>query len=242
MLVYVVVGASGSIAVDNTIKPPKILGLIPDPHIGEKFGMLTILAAERRPRKSNPKYLDIIYHVQCECGATSTPLRWDVLAGRVVSCGCFNRKKLRESNITHGHAIDRHKNATYRAWLSIKDRTLRKKNLQWKNYGGRGITICEEWMKFENFLNDMGECPPGLTIDRIDNDKGYYKENCRWATHSQQARNRRTTILLTYDNRTLPLATWAELQNVNYHYFWKKYKLGMNPDQIKELYSKIHPM
>lgn len=242
MLVYVVVGASGSIAVGNTIKPSKILGLIPDPHIGEKFGMLTILAAERRPRKFSTLGMEIVYHAQCECGNMSTPRRWAVLAGAVISCGCLNIKKLRESNITHGYAVNKHENPTYRIWQAMKDRTLRKNNIEWDAYGGRGIGICEKWMKFENFLNDMGECPPGLSIDRIDNDKGYCKENCRWATYSQQARNKRNTIFLTYENRTLPLATWAELQNVNYHYFWKKYKLGMSPDQIKELYSKTHPV
>jgi len=74
---------------------------------------------------------------------------------------------------------------------------------RYKDYGGRGITVCTRWLKFENFYADMGECPPGMTLERKDNNKGYYKANCRWATNKEQGNNKRNNRLLTYKRALL---------------------------------------
>lgn len=99
---------------------------------------------------------------------------------------------------------------------------------QWKNYGGRGITVCERWLKFPNFLEDIGRnWKLGLTLERKDNNKGYYKENCRWATIKQQARNRRNNRLISYNGKTQCLAAWSEEYNILSSTLWARlYKYG----------------
>lgn len=91
------------------------------------------------------------------------------------------------SNLRHGYRWT----PTYTCWLNMKDRCNNKNNINYRHYGGRRITVCKRWNKFENFLKDMGEKPEGLTLDRIDNNKGYYKDNCRWTNWKQQNNNRR---------------------------------------------------
>lgn len=93
----------------------------------------------------------------------------------------------------------------------MKDRCLRREHIHYKKYGGRGITVCERWMKFENFLADMGERPAGKTLDRINNDKGYCPENCRWATPKEQSRNTHKNHNLTFNGQTKTITEWAEL-------------------------------
>lgn len=95
---------------------------------------------------------------------------------------------------SHGHSTDGKLSPTYSSWKSMKNRCNNTKSPKYKDYGGRGITICERWSYFENFLEDMGERPKELSLDRIDNESGYSPENCRWATDSQQASNKRHKI------------------------------------------------
>lgn len=97
-------------------------------------------------------------------------------------------------SISHGHCINGVQSRTYRAWNSMMTRCTNPKNNRYHRYGGRGITVCERWKKFSNFLEDMGCCPSNLTLDRKDGDKGYYKDNCRWATWEEQDKtNRKNT-------------------------------------------------
>lgn len=84
---------------------------------------------------------------------------------------------------------------TYYCWSHMKSRCLNKKHAKYHLYGGRGITVCKKWLAFKNFLTDMGEKPEGKSLDRIDNSKGYDKKNCRWASHEEQNRNKRTNIM-----------------------------------------------
>jgi hypothetical protein len=110
------------------------------------------------------------------------------------------------SNFKHGMR----NTGTYKSWRAMIDRCTRPKEKDKKNYLERGITVCDRWRTFENFFADMGERPKGLSIDRIDNDKGYAPGNCRWATRREQDLNLRKTVYLTYKGVTKPLVQWAK--------------------------------
>jgi hypothetical protein len=111
-------------------------------------------------------------------------------------------------NLTHGHR-GKVSSPTYRSWRAMKARCLNPKNPAFKRYGGRSIAIHEPWLVFENFLADMGERPPGLSLERSDNSKGYSPDNCVWATRRQQGQNMRSNNLITADGITKCLAEWA---------------------------------
>lgn len=99
----------------------------------------------------------------------------------------------------------------YFAWRSMRSRCLSKKNTAWENYGGRGITVCERWVKdYDAFFSDMGPCPERMTLDRIDPEKGYSPENCRWADWTTQANNKRTNIKIEFEGQTKTAAQWAK--------------------------------
>jgi hypothetical protein len=102
------------------------------------------------------------------------------------------------------------KTREYNSWQSMLSRCNNPKNMQYRNYGGRGITVCDEWKNsFENFLKDMGERPENTSLDRIDVNGNYSPNNCRWATKAEQARNKRQTIWITFDEKTQCLTDWA---------------------------------
>lgn len=105
---------------------------------------------------------------------------------------------------------------THRAWGLMKNRCSNVRDRYYSDYGGRGIKVCERWLKFENFLADMGLSPAGTSIDRIDNNRGYEPGNCRWATAVEQARNKRTTRFATLDGQTLPITEWCERIGIKY--------------------------
>ncbi len=118
------------------------------------------------------------------------------------------------ANTKHGHCPKAKRSITYSSWRDMRTRCENKNTKSYYRYGGRGINICKRWLKFENFLEDMGEKPKDLSLDRVNNNKGYFKENCRWATRSEQCRNRRTSRLIKYKGETKTLAFWAEKFNL----------------------------
>lgn len=122
-------------------------------------------------------------------------------------------------NATHGKSDT----PTYYCWIDMRRRCLNENHSKYPSYGGRGITICQKWLSFEGFLEDMGEKPHGLTLDRIDNDKGYFLENCRWATRKQQARNRRKSKEpITWRGKTQYLSDWADELGFNWALLWNR--------------------
>ena len=109
----------------------------------------------------------------------------------------------------HGGAIGVMSSA-YRCWLAMRERCERKQNSAYSCYGGRGILVCERWQDFANFQADMGDPPPGHTLDRIDNDGNYEPGNCRWATRKEQSRNMRTNCTFVFKGKTQCVSAWAE--------------------------------
>lgn len=143
--------------------------------------------------------------------------------GLIKSCGCYQKEIATSHGLTHS--------SEYYSWKSMKGRCLNKNNPQYKNYGGRGITICKEWLQFENFLKDMQFKPSkDYSIERIDNNLGYFKENCRWATRKEQQNNRRNNKLIAYKGKLQNLTDWCKELNLNYS---KTYY---------QLYSLKHPI
>ncbi len=114
-------------------------------------------------------------------------------------------------NRTHGMTGT----STHVIWLGMIQRCRDPNAQDWDRYGGRGIKVCERWQSFENFLADMGVRPDGMSVERDDNDGDYTPDNCRWATRSEQQRNRRSNVLLTYNGETLCVAEWAIRTGIN---------------------------
>lgn len=145
----------------------------------ERFGKL-IVVEEIKERASDGR---VLWKCKCDCGKESVVRSTHLVRGKIKSCGCGQGL----GSYKHGMW----KTRIYRVWSGIKSRCLNENNERYNDYGGRGITICDEWLQFENFYNDMGNAPtPKHQIDRIDNNKGYSKENCRWVTASQNMANR----------------------------------------------------
>lgn len=182
---------------------------------GQKFQMLT--AIEFVARTGNKT----MWRFRCDCGTEKVLWGGNVSSGFVKSCGCW--QKTNPARLTHGKTST----PTFKTWVAMRQRCNNPGNKHYKHYGGRGITICERWDEFENFLSDMGERPVPLTIDRYPDKNGNYEPgNCRWATDVQQTRNRRTTLMIEHDGETLPLQEWGERKGVAYQTLWHRYKVG----------------
>lgn len=164
---------------------------------GKTYGALHVL--ERVPDTLGKTR----WRCRCECGTIIDVHGSPLVRGVQTSCGCRHSAALSARNLKHGHAIRGGLSRTYIAWQNMKDRCTNPKSENWKYYGGRGIRVCKRWLNsFENFLADMGECPPRLTLDRIRTNGHYRPSNCRWATWTEQQNNRRNnrTFTARFDN------------------------------------------
>jgi len=153
------------------------------------------------------------YILQCEeCGKKIEILKDKIESFETIPCNCM--KKYNKLNLTHGMS----KTITYSSWLSMKSRCNEKNNARYDNYGGRGIKVCDRWLhSFENFLEDMGERPSKeYTLDRIDVNGDYCKENCRWADYKTQANNTTRNINLEYNGEVHTIAEWSEILGIKY--------------------------
>jgi len=177
---------------------------------GQRFGSLVALYFTREFGNA-----PLFWVCQCDCGATTTVSGKHLRTGNTKSCGCL-RKGVGIRQYRHGHATNGHMSPTYRSWRSMKDRCQKPEHASYEHYGAKGIRVCEEWdCDFEAFLRDMGSRPEGMTLDRIDNSKGYSRDNCRWATKREQTLNRSITTMVVIDGSRVPLADAAAQAGLN---------------------------
>lgn len=158
--------------------------------IGKKYGRLVVLdEAEPYVHPSGQKMRRWV--CQCDCGDSDFTIvrQGGLVSGDTKSCGCLQKELISKRSKTHGMSNSK----IYEVWCSMKKRCTNKKNKDYEHYGGRGITVCDSWLNcFETFCEDMGDTyKEGLELDRLDNEQGYSKDNCRWVTRSVNMRNQR---------------------------------------------------
>ena len=161
----------------------------------------------------------------CECGKIKAVNIQNLKSGKSKSCGCLRR----ELHTTHGKS--RTGSREYACWLAIRQRCTNPSDPRFKDYGGRGIAVCERWTDFENFLKDMGPRPAGGSIDRVDNSLGYQPDNCRWATRKQQQNNTRRCVVLTFRGESLTATQWAERIGIKPHTLLTRIKRGWSVEK-----------
>lgn len=184
---------------------------------GEKLGRLTVVGVggvNKRGRK--------LVAFTCDCGAAVEYQMTAVSSGNTLSCGCLRRDLLAAKNFKHGHRVREEKTGVktrteYTIWKRMRTRCNDESDRKYPAYGGRGIKCCDRWNDFELFLSDMGERPSlQHSLDRIDNNGNYEPGNVRWATASQQARNKRNSRFVEFEGKLVSLADLVERFNVRY--------------------------
>jgi hypothetical protein len=192
------------------------------PMMGLRFGRLLVI---KRAKSVRGKFRWIC---RCDCGATATRDGSALRYGHVKSCGCLSRETAAARMTTHGHTINKKGyTSEYARWCSMKERCGNPKTKSYHRYGGRGIKVCKRWAaSFEAFYADMGQVPPGKSLDRIDNNGNYEPGNCRWATKHQQAANARNAKIVQHDGRALCVSEWARILGIKTSTISQRLRLG----------------
>jgi hypothetical protein len=165
---------------------------------------------------------------ECECGTIKELWTSNVRNGKSRSCGCLCSEVNATAKTTHGLS----RTPAYSVWSGMIQRCTNPKRNRYENYAGRGIAVCERWALFENFVADMGQPPEGMTLERKENDKGYFRENCEWAPMSKQANNKSTSHKLTYGGKTQTVAEWARELSVSPYTLHTRIKLNWPVDKV----------
>lgn len=184
---------------------------------GMKFGRMTVIDFVGKIKQNNR------VRCQCDCGTVKEVWSANLTSGDTVSCGCFQKENVARYAKKHG----RSNSPEYRTWLSIKRRCFAPLDVNYYKYGGRGITMCDSWRNsFEQFYKDMGDRPIGGSIDRINNSLGYCHENCRWASNTQQQRNRSNNHCITLNGDKKCISEWAEFSSIKKHVILSRLRDG----------------
>ena len=197
--------------------------------IGTRYGRLVI--SECAPPYVQPStgVRQRRWLVRCDCGAEKIVTQHGLRTGKTKSCGCLN-EEMKRSRVDHGHACrsdNRKPTRTFNAWRTMLQRCTNPKAEQWKNYGARGITICDRWRQsFSNFLADLGEAPEGMTLERTNVNGNYEPSNCVWASPKEQARNTRRARKVTFQGREMPLKEACEITGAKYSTAYWRLKAG----------------
>lgn len=172
----------------------------------------------------------------CDCGGVSIVFSSQLMAGKTKSCGCLRREATAKIRKTHGKSGT----VEHRAWKEMKRRCSSVNNSEYHNYGGRGIKVCERWLNsFENFLEDMGVRPAGKSLDRIDNNLGYSPDNCRWATKSEQASNKRNNRIINYLGKPMLLKDIAQITGIHFTLIIKRLDAGWSVEDATGIKPKL---
>ena len=199
--------------------------------IGKRFGRL-VVKKQTEQRKSG----EIVWECLCDCGNITTGSTGQLNQGKKQSCGCLARESSAKRATKHGLV----KTRVYRIYRHILDRCLNTNHVHYKNYGGRGITICQLWLDdFVNFYNwaIANGYQDGLSIDRIDVNGNYEPDNCRWSSNVEQSNNTRTNKYVTYNNETHTLADWARIIGINPKRIYGKLKHHKIEELIEDYYN-----
>lgn len=194
---------------------------------GRVFGKLKVIALDRARRPG------CYWRVVCECGVEKSVRSDSLRRGDTVSCGCFRAEHRSEKATTHGLTDT----SIYAIWYSIKARCLSPTSPAFHRYGGRGISVCDRWLDFNLFYEDMGDRPfENAQIDRIDNNGSYCKENCRWVTCKENQRNKSSNRMVSYQGSQVPLVVASELSGLPYHALWYRLK---NKWSVEKLFNAL---
>lgn len=194
--------------------------------VGERFGALTVIG--RGPNDSQGK---TTWLCKCDCGNVCTVSRGNLKSGQTKSCGCSTKYLLKISHTKHGLRYT----SIYHVWNSMKDRCNNPRCHAYENYGGRGIKVCDEWQNDPKAFYDWAVShgfKKGLSIDRIDNDKGYPPENCRWANTETQGNNRRSNRCINYLGETHTVKEWSEILKIDYADMKSRLRSGWSIEKI----------
>lgn len=193
---------------------------------GQKFGGLTVLSKANKKQGHN-----IVWLCQCDCGNIKEVAGVHLRSGRIKSCGCLRGEEISEKNKTHGKSQTR----LYGVWVKMKHRCNNSMATGYKNYGGRGIKVCEEWNDFEKFYNwamnsgyDENAEGRSCTLDRIDVNGNYCPENCRWVDATVQANNCRSNRLIKAFGKEMTVAQWSKLTGIDDSTLRKRLDKGWN--------------
>lgn len=191
-----------------------ILNRKPPTMFGDRYGSLLVIGegSHTEDYRGNVMY---IAKVVCICGAQFEVRLKSLRDGNTKSCGCGRSDAMPKGIFHHHHSHGMSKTSTYRIWAGMKKRCMNPKTVGYENWGGRGIKVCDRWMKFENFLSDMGERPDGLSLDRIDFNGDYEPDNCRWADRATQGFNTRRVIQISINGQIMSMHQAVKLLNVN---------------------------
>ena len=187
---------------------------------GKRFGRLTVIGVDDRGTRKT------YFNCQCDCGNIKSIRSDSLLCGAIRSCGCLKTEQ-NQINLAAAHSHKMSGTRIYKIWQGMKKRCYNEHDARYSSYGGRGITVCDEWKNsFQCFYdwsmnNGYNET---LTIDRIDNNKGYSPDNCRWANQQEQSRNRSTNIKIKIGNSTRTLTEWCEIFNVDKGTIFARYE------------------
>ncbi len=196
---------------------------------GQRYSALVCLHPVEIKKNSH-----IMYVCRCDCGNEKTISSSNLRSGHTQSCGCLLANVVSATNKSHSKSRTR----IYRVWTQMMQRCYKEYAPNYKWYGGSGVTVDPAWHSFEQFYADMGDPPPGMTLERKRHDGPYSMENCRWATRQEQAENKRNSVHITYRGETKTLTAWERELGVRKDFFGKRLRRGLSVEQAFEIQNR----